>query len=189
MDARILRSFKDELEKISAKRTRDWLADWKKINPEATPKHAQPKKAKTASPAGIGAGLGAGLSLLRGGMREWDQRLDEDRYSLTPEQKKDLRRRRLVRMGAGIAVGAGAGALAGHFSGKAVKAVSNELKQVTEHGGKVLDSSIDRLGGHYKAPFSADNAKALGQNLAHGLKDGIKPNFMKRLGSLLPKKK
>lgn len=147
MDLRTVRAFSDELEKISA------------------------------SPALIGAGIGAGIAGLRGGMKEWDSRLDEDRYQITPEQKKELRSRRLARLATGVALGAGAGALAGHFGGKAVRSIADEARAVANHSGQVLDRSIDRLGEHYKAPFQGTQAQALGENLGAGMKRGLKGGF------------
>jgi len=92
--------------------------------------------------AGIGAGIGAGLSALQGGMKEWDRRLDEDKYNLTGEQKAELRKRRTKRLGAGVGIGAGAGAAIGHYTGKAVKGLSNEMKGVSEHAANTLSKGF-----------------------------------------------
>jgi hypothetical protein len=138
-----------------------------------------------AHPAVIGAGIGAGITGLSGGMKEWDNRLDEEKHNLSPEQKQKLRDRRQARLATGVGVGTAAGAAVGHYAGKAVKNVANEAKGVAEHGKKLLDSSIDRLGAHYKEPFTHENARRLGE----GFKEGATPKFLKRIGSLIRKKK
>ena len=131
--------------------------------------------------AGIGAGIGAGLAGLHGGLKEWDRRIDEDKNpSPSPETQEKHRKRRLKRLATGVALGAGAGALTGHYAAKgyakAVNHVGEKAKELTQHAGKTLDESIDRLGKHYKEPFSGKNARKLGRNL----KEGILPHPIRR---------
>jgi hypothetical protein len=95
-----------------------------------------------ASPALIGAGIGAGASGVLGGLKEWDRRLDEDRSNVGPDQSRKLRTKRLKRLAAGMALGAGAGAVGGHYAGKGVKALTGELKGVSEHAANTLSKGF-----------------------------------------------
>lgn len=88
---------------------------------------------KEASAAKALGAMGAGATLLHGGLKEWDTRAAERRalaklppeqHSLAKHHVEDARTHRLKRMGVNAALAGGTGLLAGHYGSKAVKHLS-----------------------------------------------------------------
>ena len=96
--------------------------------------------------------LGAGTSLLHGGLKEWDTRAAERRalaklpaeqHSLAKQHVDEARMHRLKRMGVNAALAGGTGALAGHYGSKALKGFSETAsKGLAEHLKPALEEAL-----------------------------------------------
>lgn len=113
---------------------------------------------KGAGAAGALGAMGGGLSLLHGGLKEWDRRSAENRIlsSTKPEQHAQAKQvvdasrlHRLKRLGVNTALAAGTGALVGHYGQKAVKGLSETAsKGMAENLKPALEEALAK--GHEK---------------------------------------
>jgi hypothetical protein len=102
------------------------------------------EKIATLNPAGKAlAALGGGVTLLKGGLKEWDARHEEstklknapaERQESMKRQVSANRNHRLKRLAVNTALSAGTGAVAGHFGQKAVGDLSQHAASKAKEG-------------------------------------------------------
>jgi hypothetical protein len=126
---------------------------------------------KHGAAAPLGA-LGAGLTLMHGGLKEWDSRAAENRaLAKTPADQHEAakqyvdaaRLHRLKRLGVNTALAGGTGALVGHYGGKAVRSLS--------------ESASKGMAQNLKPALE----EALAKGHSRGLQEGSKGVFWKAL--------
>lgn len=108
--------------------------------------------------AGALGAMGAGVTALHGGLKEWDSRAAENRaLAKTPAEHQavarqvvgDARKHRLKRLAVNTALAGGTGAIAGHYGAKAVKSLSETASKGMAHNLKpALEDALAK--GHAK---------------------------------------
>lgn len=135
---------------------------------------------KSGSAAKALGALGAGLTALHGGLKEWDTRAAENRaLANTPADRRPAaqqfvdhaRKHRLKRLGVNAALAGGSGALVGHYGTKAAvhltdsmsKKLTENLKPASEHAAKVLSEGFGRGGEHIVNKAKGESKGFLGK--------------------------
>jgi hypothetical protein len=122
------------------------------------------------SGAGAALGtLGAGLTAIHGGLKEWDRRAAERQAlsRMTTEQQQQVspliqqaRLHRLKRLGVNTALAGAAGGLVGHYGSKAAVHLTDSMsKKLTENLKPASEHAADVLGKGFSKGMSEGGAK------------------------------